>query len=141
MSETKTESHAATLERWKREANGVDLGERIDAGMAKELSQAGPQQIKKVIDRLIAEGPSAFPTFAIYAVFDQKLQAFVEPQFHVNDQVAVREARDACLNGHRFSRTPDDFILFRLGEWDQQTGDVIPDEAEIVSTFKEICDG
>ena len=132
------ESHASTLERWKREANGVDLGERIDAGMAKELAQADPKKIRDTIDELLAEETGQFPTFGFYTVWDAKLGAHIEPRHAINDSVMMRQWKQDLENGHSLVHNVEDYTLVYQGQWDQGSGAQLPDEARIVAPFKEL---
>ncbi|AXH73542.1 MAG: nonstructural protein [Microviridae sp.] len=58
----------------------------------------------------------------IYTVYDSKAEAFLPPFNAGNDALAVRSCAD-CLkeDTHPFARHPDDYTLFKLGEWDDTT--------------------
>lgn len=129
------ESMEQTFARWQRDADaqelpnqGVDLGERIDAGMARELQNAGPQKISDVLDDIIGDANQTWPVFGFYTIFDTKLGAHIDPLHFINDAVAIRDWRERLLQGHRFAQSPADYLLCFQGEWDQGSGAQIPVE-------------
>lgn len=57
-----------------------------------------------------------------YVVRDAKADAAEQPFYRVNDQVALREFEMLCNNPeHRYCVFAEDFALFRLGTFDQQS--------------------
>jgi hypothetical protein len=63
---------------------------------------------------------------SIYSVFDSKAQAYIPPFFLQNDAVAVRAFTFSANNPeHDFGRFPVDYTLFKLGEFDDSTGEVV----------------
>lgn len=59
-------------------------------------------------------------TLEIFAVYDSKAGAHMEPFFAVNSAVAIRSFVDACRKqGTNFNAFPEDFTLFALGSYDQ----------------------
>lgn len=59
----------------------------------------------------------------VFAVFDSKAGAFLQPFFSVNVATATREFASAAQSeGHAFHRHSGDYELFLLGEWDQYEG-------------------
>lgn len=60
----------------------------------------------------------------VFSVYDSKAEAFLQPFFCVNRGVAVRNFQAAAQDErHDFHRHAADFTLFRLGTWDQVTGE------------------
>ena len=64
----------------------------------------------------------------IYSVHDAKAEAYMQPFLIPNEAMAIR----ACENlvntlDHQFSTNPEDYVLFGLGEFDDQTGLLEPD--------------
>lgn len=60
---------------------------------------------------------------SIYGIFDQKAGAFLQPFFSPNNQLAFRNVEKACRNPQSpFVDFPADFTLFRLAEFDDETG-------------------
>jgi hypothetical protein len=60
-----------------------------------------------------------------YSIFDKKAKFFSTPFTQVNDDVAIREfsdlVRDETLQPFKH---PEDYKLYVLGSWDDQTGDI-----------------
>lgn len=105
-----------------------------------DLTQ-NPEKIGDVIERLSREEPRVFPTFMLFGVRDLDMEAYVEFPYFLNTVLAIRAIRERLLQGdQRYSATPDRFRLDYLGELDQGTGEVIPDEQRQLLTFKEIID-
>lgn len=65
----------------------------------------------------------------IYAVNDSKAGNMAAPFFVINDNVAIRSftfaANDPNLDLNRY---PSDYVLYKLGEFDNETGsfDILP---------------
>lgn len=61
----------------------------------------------------------------IYRVRDQRAEAYLQPFFAVNDNVAIRLLEQAMSDPEsQFRRYSEDYILFDVGEENQVTGDV-----------------
>lgn len=66
---------------------------------------------------------------SIYAVNDSKAGSMAAPFFCINDNVAIRSfttaANDPSLDLNRY---PSDYVLYKLGEFDNATGafDILP---------------
>lgn len=59
----------------------------------------------------------------VIAVFDAKLDAFMIPAFMQTRGMAMRGFIDACKKeGHEFAKHPEDYTLFELGVYDQESG-------------------
>jgi len=59
----------------------------------------------------------------IFSIFDGKAQAFLDPFLAVNSAVAVRMLKAAVNDErHDFGKFPEDYTLFRLGEFDSEIG-------------------
>jgi len=64
----------------------------------------------------------------IYSIFDFKAQTFSAPMFFINDDVAVRSLIQAVRDETSYlSKAPADYELFRLGTWDDNTGEIKPE--------------
>lgn len=60
----------------------------------------------------------------VYSIFDVKAGVFNTPFFQVNDQVAKRAFSDLVNDPQSMLfKHPEDFTLWRLGEFDDQLGD------------------
>lgn len=59
----------------------------------------------------------------IYTVLDTKAQRYLLPFYQLTDEAAIRQfAKTALDPKHDFHLFPYDFVLFALGEYDDQTG-------------------
>lgn len=59
----------------------------------------------------------------VCSVFDAKAAAFSLPYYSVNLAVAMRDFRQGCLDpDSALSRNPEDFSLFHLANFDDETG-------------------
>lgn len=60
----------------------------------------------------------------VFSVFDAKMRAFLRPFFETNRGTAIRAFVDAGKDPeHAFSQHAEDFSLFHLGEFDQESGE------------------
>lgn len=58
-----------------------------------------------------------------YAVFDTKASAFLTPFFLPTDGMAIRVFSDCVRDSqHQFGKHPEDFSLFRVGQFDADNG-------------------
>ncbi len=65
----------------------------------------------------------------MYSIFDQKADAFITPFFLPNNALAERAFSQSIQDpGHQFSRAPEDYTLFNLGEFHVTTGQLVPKE-------------
>lgn len=63
----------------------------------------------------------------IYAIRDIKAAAFAPPFFMQRDEMAIRAFSDAIKDpNHQMSRHAEDYELFHLGEFDDESGKVEP---------------
>lgn len=68
----------------------------------------------------------------VFSVLDTKAQAFLRPFFAVNKAVAIRQFQTECQNQQSmFSQHPEDFCLFELGMWDENSGELRSLEARV----------
>lgn len=59
----------------------------------------------------------------IYAIFDEKAQAFGRPYFCNHNGEAIRAFQDAvCEQGSRLAKHPADYKLYCLGNYDDNSG-------------------
>jgi hypothetical protein len=62
----------------------------------------------------------------VYSIFDKTAKQFGLPFFQITDETALRlfgnlvNDKDSMLN-----KNPDDYTLFQVGEFDEQTGDIL----------------
>jgi len=59
----------------------------------------------------------------IYSIYDAKAEVFTSPMSLMNNNVAVRIFQN-CVNTpeHNYALNPEDYNLFKLGEFDDNTG-------------------
>lgn len=59
----------------------------------------------------------------IYSIYDDKAEIYNRPWFQVNEATARRTCQDLLgRQDTEFGNHPEDFVLFELGEYDDQTG-------------------
>jgi len=64
-----------------------------------------------------------------YSVHDSAAEAYLEPFYARTDAEAVRRfASAASKEDHQFHQHGGDFTLFRVGEWDEKAGRLVPAE-------------
>lgn len=60
--------------------------------------------------------------FNMYVIYDVKASVYNRPFYLINDAVAARVAIDLTKDAASdISRHPEDFIMFKLGTFDDQT--------------------
>ena len=58
-----------------------------------------------------------------FSVFDAKAECYYPPFFNTTAGLAIRQMENYLRDpNHQFSRSPSDFTLFELGEYDDGTG-------------------
>lgn len=66
----------------------------------------------------------------VYCVFDAKAGIFGTPFCQHSDGLAIRDFTDAVNDGsnpnNMWHKHPEDFSLFKVGEYDQKTGELLP---------------
>lgn len=63
----------------------------------------------------------------VFAIHDAKAEAYLQPFFMANKGTAIRAITELMeKNDHQFSKYPEDFTLFELGEYDDQNGQMLP---------------
>lgn len=72
----------------------------------------------------------------VYSIYDTKAKAYINPFLLPNDSMALRTFTD-CVNdiNHQFSKNPDDYILYKLSEFDNTSGSFLSEKME------QICKG
>lgn len=71
----------------------------------------------------------------IYSIKDGKAGSFLPPFLAVNDALAVRQIREIMSQQVQFSKYADDFSLYRLAAFDQDTGELIPETPKFIINF------
>lgn len=75
----------------------------------------------------------------IYAIYDQKLEAYNRPFFLISEGVAIRAFQDEINNiDSELSKHPADYDLYKLGEYDEQTGEITPNKPQLLANGKDL---
>ncbi|AXL15432.1 nonstructural protein [Microviridae sp.] len=63
-----------------------------------------------------------------FSIYDSKAGAYLPPFILPREEMAIRTFGD-CINAtdHQFSLHPEDYTLFRLGTWDDETARFTPE--------------
>ncbi|WNK12454.1 MAG: nonstructural protein [Microvirus sp.] len=71
----------------------------------------------------------------VYSVFDIKAASYAQPFFSQSHATAIRAFSGAVNDpGTMLNRHPEDFTLNHIGEFDDQTGEVIPSTMFVLGT-------
>jgi hypothetical protein len=63
----------------------------------------------------------------MFSVYDSKAETYQPPQAYPTAGMAIRSFAAGCNDPQSaFSRWPEDFVLFELGTYDDQTGLMVP---------------
>lgn len=62
----------------------------------------------------------------IFSIFDNKANAYLRPFCLPSNAHAVREVSEVLQQSGPFSDYPEDFTLFALGQFDDDTGEIQP---------------
>lgn len=64
-----------------------------------------------------------------YTIFDSKSKTYTLPWFAMNDEVAIRAFKDKVnKEGHEFNLHPEDYSLFGIGSYEDNTGVLTPSQ-------------
>ena len=70
----------------------------------------------------------------IFTVRDSKAAAYLPPFFMHNEAMAIRAISDAANDKqHQFGQHPEDYHLFRIGVFDDDTAEIIPEAPTVVA--------
>jgi hypothetical protein len=66
----------------------------------------------------------------IYSIFDAVASAFMQPQYFLNDGMAMRSLQQAvnAEEPNAIKNQPADFTLYHIGTFDDKKGELIPEE-------------
>lgn len=65
-------------------------------------------------------------TIKVYSIFDSKSKSFQRPFYMLNNYTAIRAFSDLVnTDGQMESRHPQDFSLYEIGTFDDQTAETI----------------
>lgn len=69
----------------------------------------------------------------LYSVYDTKVKAFANPVICRNDGEAIRGFSGAVNGGDTYiSKHYLDFALFCVGEWDDEKGEITPENRSVI---------
>ena len=75
----------------------------------------------------------------IYSIYDTATAAYMRPFFLQSDGQATRMFGDLAQNAdHEVGQHPEDYSLYRIGIYDDQTAKLIPQEKTCLATALEI---
>lgn len=75
----------------------------------------------------------------VFSVYDKKAKAFITPFFLPTVGMAVRAFTDAVnQEGHAWNKHPEDYQLFKIGQFDDSNGVVTPEISEPVISAQEV---
>lgn len=61
----------------------------------------------------------------VFSVYDMAAKRYLDPFFAPTMEFAIRGFREACETpGHQFGKFPEDYVLYQLGEFDPETGQI-----------------
>jgi hypothetical protein len=72
----------------------------------------------------------------VYSIFDTAAKAYTTPFFMHNDGLAIRAFQDNvnAEQENNISKHPDQFTLFKIGEFDDATGEIKTDVVKSLGT-------
>ena len=69
----------------------------------------------------------------IYTIYDVKAEAYLTPFFLQNEAILKRTIMDTLSDdNHMFGKHPEDYIMYYVGEYDDQTGQIVSPETPTV---------
>ena len=59
----------------------------------------------------------------VFSIYDAAAAAYLPAFFLPTEGMAIRVFKDCCQDGaHAFGKHPEDYVLYIIGEWDDQNG-------------------
>ena len=76
----------------------------------------------------------------MYVIYDAKAKFYNRPFCQINDQIALRSAQDLLETPNTdISRNPEDFTMFCVGTYDDETAQIKPfDIQNVICRFHEL---
>lgn len=71
----------------------------------------------------------------MYALKDE-LNGFTAPIPFMNEELAKRYLKDQYMSNPTVKNTPEDFSLWKLGDFDTELGRMIPEEPKLIERSK-----
>lgn len=77
----------------------------------------------------------------VYTVKDEKLNAYLNPFFAVNTGIALRMMFDSASDPQSvFHNHSEDFVLYKIGTFDEIVGEIIPETKTVVTTVQRLME-
>lgn len=74
-----------------------------------------------------------------YAIYDTAGKAYMRPFFMMADGQARRVFQDMANDeSHDIGKHPEDYSLFRIGQFDDNSGELLPEDRECLCTALEV---
>lgn len=73
-----------------------------------------------------------------YAVYDNKTMQYMPPFTATNDSVAIRHFEGGLQTDGIMQRNPEDFSLWRVGQWEPDTANMIGTTSECIGKAHEL---
>lgn len=75
----------------------------------------------------------------VFSIYDSKAHAHLPPFYMHNTDMAVRAVTQAVADpAHQFAKSPEDYTLFHLGQWDDETAEFQADPKKSVCNCQEL---
>lgn len=75
----------------------------------------------------------------VYTIFDTASGAYMRPFFVNSDGQALRMFGDIASDAeHEVGRHPEDYSLYRIGTYDDNKGQLVPEDKECLATAQEM---
>ncbi|QXP08031.1 MAG: nonstructural protein [Arizlama microvirus] len=72
-------------------------------------------------------------TINVFAIFDKKAVSYLQPFYFPQKGQAIRAFEDSVNdNQSPFSKHPEDYALYKLGSYDDQTGVITSKQPEFI---------
>jgi hypothetical protein len=69
----------------------------------------------------------------VYSLFDKKAKIYMNVFTDINDGTAIRQMQQACeQEGSVISKYPSDYALYRITQWDDETGQLLAQKKSLV---------
>jgi len=76
--------------------------------------------------------------YFVMSIFDTAAQAYAQPFYAPAEQVAIRGVKDMLSGDSQLAKHPEDFELYRLGMFDDNTGEFSSIETVLVARVKDL---
>lgn len=69
----------------------------------------------------------------IYSIYDEVAKLYAQPFFFQNDNLAIRAFKNECERPEsNLKANPSDYKLYKIGEYDDETGGIIKSETPVL---------